>query len=117
MLIFFISVPGFYFLLGNEKWIVIAILALFAIASSLEQANTAVTVVENYPIPARYTGLSFGYNMGVAIFGGTAPLMCEWLISKTGSLLSPAIYVSCCALFTGLVVLFFVPETKGKSLE
>lgn len=117
MFIMLIAIPGFYFMSSEYEWLVYLVLGIFTIASSLEQGTTAITVVENYPIPARYTGLSFGYNAGAAIFGGTAPLVCEWLISKTSSILAPAVYAVLCAFITGVIVLLFVPETRNKSLE
>jgi MHS family proline/betaine transporter-like MFS transporter len=111
-----ITVPGFYFLLRNYIFYVFPVLGLFTIASSLEQAATSVAVVENYPLPARYTGLSFGYNIGNAIFGGTAPLICQWLLTKTHVIVAPAIYIVCCALITALVVLFTVKDTSKMAL-
>jgi MHS family proline/betaine transporter-like MFS transporter len=115
-LIAIVTIPGFYLLGEQSVVLVVVILALFTIASSLEQAATCVAVVENYPPPARYTGLSIGYNISNAVFGGTAPLVCEWLISKTHFLLAPAFYIVICAIGTGLVVYFFVPDTRGADL-
>jgi MHS family proline/betaine transporter-like MFS transporter len=109
-----IAVPGFYLLLNSYVASLLLILTLFTIASSLEQATTSIAVVENYPSPARYTGLSFGYNVGVAIFGGTTPLICQWLINKTHMALIPAFYIVGCALITGLVAFFFVQETERE---
>lgn len=111
-----VTIPGFYFLIDQHSIIIFLILAMFTIASALEQATTSISVVENYPVPARYTGLSLGYNVGNALFGGTAPLICEWLITKTHLLLAPAFYVVICAIFTGFVVFFFVNETRNNSL-
>lgn len=115
-LVILIAVPGFYFLMNQSIAWVILILSLFTIASSLEQAATSIAVVENFPIPARYTGLSFSYNVGAAIFGGTTPLICEWLVNKTQYPLMPAIYAVICALITGFVVYFFVHETAREKL-
>jgi MHS family proline/betaine transporter-like MFS transporter len=117
VLIALITIPGFYFILGDNTKVVLLILLLFTIASSLEQATTSVAVVENYPATARYTGLSIGYNISNAVFGGTAPLVCEWLIDKTHFLLAPAVYIVGCAILTGTVVFFWVKETKGCSLD
>lgn len=111
-----ISIPGFYLLLGSQYVIVVLVLTIFTIASSLEQGTTSVAVVENFPPTARYTGVSIGYNFGNAIFGGSAPLICEWLTHKTHFLLAPAFYIVICALITGAVVFFFVPETRDRSL-
>jgi MFS transporter, MHS family, proline/betaine transporter len=115
-LIALITVPGFYFILNDNYYVILMVLLLFTIASSLEQATTSVAVVENYPLPARYTGLSIGYNISNAIFGGTAPLVCEWLINKTHFLFAPALYIVFCAILTTLVVLFSVRETSGCTL-
>jgi MFS transporter, MHS family, proline/betaine transporter len=48
---------------------------------------------ELFPTRVRYTALSVGYNIPVAIFGGFAPFIATGLIHLTGSILSPAIYV------------------------
>ena len=41
----------------------------------------------------RGTGLSLGYNVGVAIFGGLTPLGAAWLIGITGDAKAPAYWV------------------------
>ena len=108
-----IVIPGFYFL-QQGGFLLVAALIIFTAASSLEQGTTSIAVVENFPPPARYTGVSLGYNLGNGILGGTVPIICAWLL--TYSAIAPAIYIACCASITGLVAYFFVPETKGKSL-
>jgi MHS family proline/betaine transporter-like MFS transporter len=112
-----ITVFGFHYLLGTFSPAVLVVLALITIASSLEQATTCVAVVENFPLPARYTGLSFGYNIGNSIFGGTAAFVCELLIAKTHFLLAPAFYIVISAIITGLVVFFFVADTRQIDLN
>jgi MHS family proline/betaine transporter-like MFS transporter len=110
------TVPGFYLLLQHQFYLIIFAVGAFTVMSSLEQATTSVAVVENFPTPARYTGLSLGYNIGNAIFGGTAPLVCEWLLTKTHYLYAPAIYIVICALITGLVIFFSVKDTRNCAL-
>lgn len=109
-------IPGFYFLQSDNFIMMILVLCVFTIASSSEQGTTSISVVENFPPPARYTGLSLGYNIGNGFLGGTVPIICEWLLLKTNVSLTPAFYIAFCALITGLVVFFFVPETRGESL-
>lgn len=111
-----VVVPGFY-LLQLDRFILLAlVLTIYTIASSLEQGTTPIAVIENFPLPARYTGVSLGYNLGNGFLGATVPIICEWLSQNTFSL-APAFYITFCAFITGLVVVFFVPETKGKSLR
>jgi MHS family proline/betaine transporter-like MFS transporter len=109
-------IPGFYFLQYQSFILLAPILLLFTIASSLEQGTTSVAVVENFPSSARYTGVSLGYNLGNGFLGGTAPMICGWLLTSTSTTLAPAIYIAFCAAITGAVVYFFVPETKNVNL-
>jgi len=53
----------------------------------------------------RYTALSIGYNIAVAVFGGFAPFIATWLIGVTGSNLAPSYYLIAAATITFLVVL------------
>lgn len=46
-----------------------------------------------YPVHSRATALAATYNVGVALFGGGAPIIVTWLIARTGDLLAPAYYV------------------------
>ena len=67
-------------------------------------------VVALFPTAQRYTGLSAGYNIAAALFGGTAPLLATLLIEWSGNILSPSLYLSVCALISLGVVL-----TLGKA--
>ncbi len=115
-LIALIIVPGLYVIQMHHTVLIIFILMLFVVASSLEQGTTLITTVENFPAPARYTGLSLGYNLGNGILGGTVPLISQFLLTKTHFSLMPAIYVAFCAAITGIVSWFFVKETRYSKL-
>lgn len=117
LLITLIVIPGFYFLQSSHFIVLLITLTLFTLASSLEQGTTSVAVVENFPPSARYTGVSLGYNLGNGFLGGSVPLVCAWLATHTNWILAPAIYIAFCAVITLVVVCFFVPETKTKSLR
>ncbi len=108
-LVTLIVIPGFYFLQFNQWLILVTVMSLFTIASSLEQGTTSIAVVENFPAPARYTGVSLGYNLGNGLLGGTVPIVCGWLLVHTQMILMPALYVASCALITLLTVYFFIP--------
>ncbi|WKN61054.1 MFS transporter (plasmid) [Rhodococcus opacus] len=80
------------------------------------QAGCWVTMVELFPTKVRFSGHALSYNLGFAIFGGTAPLVATALVSSTGSPLAPAFYLMAVAVFA-LVVIFFTPETKDVKLR
>ena len=71
---------------------------------------------EIFPTRVRYTALSIGYNIAVAVFGGFAPFIATWLVSQTGSNMAPAIYVITAAIVT-LIILLRTRETAFQPLR
>ena len=61
-------------------------------------------IAEIFPTRARALWMSIGYSLAVAIFGGFAPYIATWLIERTGSPLSPSLYVIVCALVSSIVI-------------
>ena len=76
----------------------------------------AAVLVELFPTSVRYTGMAIAYNFSAAIFGGTAPFVCEWLIRKTGSIPSIAYYVMLCNVLS-LVALYFYKDRWREALR
>ncbi|MBU9259588.1 MFS transporter [Burkholderia multivorans] len=69
-----------------------------------------------FPTHVRYAGMAIAYNVSTSLFGGTAPIVNDWLIARTGNALVPAYYMmAACAV--GLVALVAVIETRGCSLR
>lgn len=86
-------------------------LAVYAVSASLSPAIMS----ELFPTELRALGIGAWYNLTVAVFGGTAPLVLSTL-SRAGR---PSLffwYVAVAAVIT-FVVLLTLPETKGKALE
>ena len=103
------------FLVFNKSSL-IAILftwTLLAIITSAMLAPFYVTVTELFPARYRYSGMSIAYNAGVALFGGTTPVIALWLTQVTDNSYSPAIYLIITSLIT-LLVVFKMPETKDS---
>ena len=69
-----------------------------------------------FPTHIRYTGLSIGFNIAVAVFGGTTPIIVATLISATGSLMMPAYYLMFAAICGGAAALA-MGETARRSLK
>lgn len=59
-----------------------------------------------FPTSIRFSAIALSYNVGNALFGGTAPLVCALLIEYTGTVLSPAVYIVATSLLSiGCVIL------------
>ncbi len=71
--------------------------------------------VEMFATRVRYSGFAVGYNVCVALFGGTTPYVVTWLVGHTGNPLSPSFYVIAAAVVS-LQTVLAVPETAGKPL-
>jgi metabolite-proton symporter len=69
-----------------------------------------------FPTQARYAGMAIAYNVSTSLFGGTAPMVSDWLIGHTGSMLVPAYYMMASCV-VGAIALVFVRETAGCSLR
>lgn len=89
---------------------------LLAVGIGIYNGAAFPAAAEFFPTSYRATGHAIAYQLAVAIFGGTTPLIATWLVSSTGSPLAPGLYVTAIA-FIGLVLVQFVPETKGVKLR
>ena len=55
-------------------------------------------IAQIFPTAIRYSAVAISYNLGNALFGGTAPLVCAFMIEQTGTLLAPAAYIAMASL-------------------
>nr|WP_269537370.1 MFS transporter [Cerasicoccus sp. TK19100] len=78
-------------------------------------ACTAV-MVETTRQTYRCSAISLAYNITLAIFGGTTPMVATWLISESGNALEPAFYLMALSAITAVSV-FFLPETFRIELD
>lgn len=103
------ALPCFYWLQHQLLIFIFAGLSIAAVLSSLEQGTTLLASVENCPLPFRYSGVAFAYNLGNAIFGGTAPLIVGILTEKINAF-APAYYLMLMSAL-GLIVVMTLKRT------
>jgi MHS family proline/betaine transporter-like MFS transporter len=101
------------FLLLNSGSLVAAIGAHCALAAiESVYVSAAVTAgVELFATRVRYSGFSVGYNVCVALFGGTTPYAVTWLTANVGSVVAPAGYLMVAAVLSLGTVLTLPRET------
>lgn len=71
-------------------------------------------MVESFPTRVRMSGISLGNVIGFSVFGGSAPLVASYLISSTGSINAPGIYLSVCSVISLIAVLTIKETYKNK---
>ena len=102
------------FLLLNTGSLIAAHCVLAAIESVY--VSTAVSAaVELFATRVRFSGFSIGYNVCVAVFGGTTPYLVTWLTATTGEAIAPAYYLVVAAIVS-LGVVLTLRESAGRSL-
>ncbi|EMY36266.1 proline/betaine transporter ProP, partial [Arthrobacter crystallopoietes BAB-32] len=100
---------------GSIAWAIGGII-LLAVLFSGQAGVIHTSLLELFPVSVRTTGYSFGYNIGLAIFGGAGPLIVTSIIASTGNQDVPAYYVIGAALCTFLSALV-ITESKARSLH
>jgi MFS transporter, MHS family, proline/betaine transporter len=106
------------FLLLNTGSLAAAIAAhagLAAIESVFVSASLAAAA-ELFATRVRSSAYSIGYNVSVAIFGGTAPYVATWLVARTDDELAPAYYVIAAAVVS-LATVLTMRETAARPLR
>ena len=83
----------------------------------MSDETTAAQSPEKKPLHLKRNtvGGVIGYNVSLVIFGGTAPLVSTWLISRTGDIAAPAYYLMAMALVS-LVAVLLLRAPHGEEL-
>jgi MFS transporter, MHS family, proline/betaine transporter len=110
-----LAYPLFLLLNTGSVAAAIAAHALLAAIESVYISVAVVTGVELFATRVRYSGFSIGYNLCVAVFGGTTPYLVAWLTGSTGNKLAPAFYVIVAAVVS-LCTVLTLKESAGRPL-
>ncbi|WP_133128109.1 MFS transporter [Legionella nagasakiensis] len=112
--IFLLAFPIFWLLMSGSWWYALGSELLLGIVLSPINATVPTIIAEMFPTMVRASGTSIGYNIGQALFGGTAPLIAILLIEMTGNNYAPAWYMF---IWTIIVILAarFLQETNQKA--
>ncbi|TCP20716.1 MHS family proline/betaine transporter-like MFS transporter [Scopulibacillus darangshiensis] len=107
--------PIFLLLSLGGMFSILALILLGAILAG-NDGVLATFLSEMFPTSVRYTGFGLSFNMGNAIFGGTAPFIATFLIAQTNNMFAPAFYLMASAL-AAFIALLRTKETVDKSLK
>jgi MHS family proline/betaine transporter-like MFS transporter len=116
-LCFVIPIPAFYVLAQGYGFVsVVLVQIIFACAISLFSGPGPAAIAEIFPTRGRSTWMSSSYALAVAIFGGFAPFISQWLIDTTGSKMAPTGYVMAAALVS-FITIAGLRETAHRPLR
>ena len=83
---------------------------------AMQMAAIPAAMTEMFPHGVRVSAVSVGYGLAYAIFGGTAPAVATWLITRSGSETAFAWYLIALTVIS-LVLALGVPDRRGKPLS
>jgi MHS family proline/betaine transporter-like MFS transporter len=72
-------------------------------------------VISLFAPEQRFSGVGFSYNLGIALFGGTSPIIARWLASSTDLYFAPAFYIMLIAALFLIVLHFSKNVIKEKN--
>lgn len=89
---------------------------VFALGLAMVFGPFGAMMIELFPAKVRMSAVSIGYNIGFAVFGGTAPFIATYLIDITGDKLSPSYYLILAAIIS-LIVFIKIKETYQDDVD
>jgi len=99
----------------NRPMVVLLLILLMAYVGMV-YGPIAAMLVELFPTRIRYTGMSLPYHIGNGWFGGFLPFLAAAMVAQTGDIYFGLWYPIVIALFTFVVGLIFMPETKDRDI-
>ncbi|MFF0494546.1 MFS transporter [Nocardia sp. NPDC004068] len=110
-----LAVPMYWLMGQGTGWAILGFVVL-GVLYVPQLSTISATFPAIFPTHVRYAGMALAYNVSTAAFGGTAPLVNEAVIDRTGWTLFPAFYtVGACVV--GIVAWLYLRETVGASLR
>lgn len=110
-----LSIPCFMLVTSGSLPLAIAGQLLFVVPMCIYGGGAYTFFVEIFTTRTRFTSAAISYNIGYAIFGGSAPFIGTFLVSQTGVSASPGYYMAAAAVIVFLLLtLTNVPETHRR---
>jgi MHS family proline/betaine transporter-like MFS transporter len=111
-----LSVPALWLLQHGSSSAILGGLLLLGLCQTLFIGTTPAALPEMFPTSHRYSGMALAFNIAASLFGGTAPMVAEYLIRSTGNLYMPGFYMMAASLI-GLIGVWLMRETAKQPLE
>ncbi len=103
--------PVFYMWTSGSLLLVILGQILWASITVIYHAPMNLLMAKLFPVSLRFSGIGIGYSLGMAIFGGTSPLMSTWLVDRTQNPMAPMLWIT----LVGLIGFFSIYYTQRSS--
>lgn len=80
-----VATPPFFLAIQSANEVFLGVmLVVNTVFATAYYAMLATALSDAFPVRIRYTGVSLAYQLCATIFGGTTPIVAQWLLNVTG---------------------------------
>jgi MHS family proline/betaine transporter-like MFS transporter len=102
-----LSYPLMMLMQRPDYWSILEAQAMMAAMIAFYIGPVPALLVEMFPTRIRSTAMALAYNISAALFGGTSPMVNEWLIKTTGTNLAIAWYLMVSAAVSIVALVYY----------
>lgn len=113
--VFLLAIPCFRALGSGDMVLQVGALIVLNICLSLLTACIFAQIPSLFPTKVRFMGMAISYNVTIALFAGTAPMINAWLTDLTGNPIMPAYYMMFAAVI-GVIALLTATDRTGQPM-
>lgn len=108
----FILMPAMFFAIQTESfWVAVIAMSVATIPHAMFYGAIAGLLARAFPANIRYTGLSLSYQLCSLVVGGGTPVLAQWMLNSSGSIVPVAITSGCYALVSLVCTLLLLKRT------
>ncbi|KAF8818271.1 MFS transporter [Rickettsia endosymbiont of Cardiosporidium cionae] len=113
IMILLLSLPTLFLMGSTNLLLQLLVLTILALLGGCISGTAYIFIISLFKPEERFSGVSFSYNLGIAMFGGTSAMISSWLTSKTGLYYSPAFYL----MLVSAVFILIIHNMKQHILQ
>ena len=113
--ILLLAIPCFHLLAEGSYGVKVASLLILNLCLAALLGCIFAAVPALFDTKVRFSGMAISYNVAVALFAGTAPMLNAWMIQRTGNYMVPAYYLMFAAV-VGIVALLYSRDRTGEPM-
>ncbi len=91
--IFILAIPTFVMMYGTQTYQQLIALTMLGVLGGAISGTAYIFIISLFTPEQKFSGVAFSYNLGIAVFGGTSPIIARWLVEVTGLFYAPAFYI------------------------
>lgn len=107
------ALPTLIAMSSPVRWQQLAALTMLGSLGGAISAAAYVFIISIFTPAQKFSGVAFSYNLGIAVFGGTSPVISRILVERTGLYYSPAFYIMFTS-FLFLLIIYYMRDTIRK---